>query len=221
MRTYDDVVRDPGMQAYMRKGDTVLAAMGYTEHGPAHATLTAERAAYVLEALGHPPRACELAKIAGYMHDIGNAVNRHDHAMSGGCLAVSVLERLGFPFDEIADIAAAVGHHDEATGRPVNPLSAALILADKSDVRRSRVREAGGPKRFDDIHDRVNFAVLEASLAVDPEAGTVRLSLKVDTAIAPIIEYFEIFTTRMTMCRHAAEYLGIKFQLAINQHELL
>ena len=219
MPTYRDILHDAALQAYIRKSNEVLGAMGYTEHGATHSALTAARASGVLEALGYPGRVCELTKIAGYMHDIGNSVNRNNHALTGGCLAFVILERLGFEPEETADVVGAVGHHDEATGRPVSALSAALILADKSDVRRSRVREET-PEEFD-IHDRVNFAVLEASLNTDPDAKTVRLSLKIDTSIAPIIEYFEIFTSRMTMCRCAAEYLGLRFQLVINEVELL
>jgi len=219
MPGYQDILNDAGVKAYLRKGDAVLGVMGFTEHGHAHSALTAARASGILEALGHPGRVCELAKAAGYLHDIGNSVNRHDHALTGGCLAFTVLERLGFPPEDTADIIGAIGHHDEATGRPVSPISAALILADKSDVRRSRVRE--NKTRENDIHDRVNYAVLEASLDTDAQAKTVRLSLRIDTSIAPIIEYFEIFTSRMTMCRCAAESLGLRFQLVINEVELL
>jgi hypothetical protein len=219
MPGYHDILNDPAIGVYIRKSDAVLGVMGFTEHGHVHCALAAARAASILEALGYPERDIELARIAGYLHDIGNSVNRNLHALTGGCLAFTVLERLGFPPEDTAGIVGAVGHHDEATGRPVSAISAALILADKSDVRRSRVRE--GNPRENDIHDRVNHAVLEAALGTDPVAKTVRLSLKVDTAIAPIIEYFEIFTARMAMCRCAANYLGLRFQLVINEVELL
>lgn len=219
MITYDLIRNNKEINTYIEKGNEVLGAMGYTDHGFAHATLCANKAADILEFLGFDERTVELGRIAGYMHDIGNCINRCDHAQSGALLAHGVLVRLGMDFDETADIICAIGHHDEGTGGPVSPISAALILADKSDVRRSRVRQKNMSEY--DIHDRVNYAVYASGITLSRDTMTVTLSLQIDTAISPVMNYFEIFLSRMLMCRKAAEYLKLNFSLNINNTRLL
>ncbi len=219
MLTFTDIQKHPDIRAFIQKGDDVMNAIQYTDHGFAHAGVTAEKAAAVLSALGYDARTLELARIAGFMHDIGNSVNRVDHAQSSAVLAYSLLDKLGMPVQELCEIVSAIGHHDEGTGCPVSPISAALILADKSDVRRSRVRSSSSIGH--DIHDRVNYAVHSADLAVDAQAKVVVLSLEIDTAISAVMDYFEIFLSRMLMCRKAAEYLGLRFELSINGNRLL
>ena len=217
--TYPQIKNDPAVCAYIRAADASLLALGFTEHSFAHVTLTAERAGALLEALGYPDRTAELARIAGYLHDIGNLVNRIEHSQSGAIMAMGILERLGFEAQEIADIVTAIGNHDEGTGVPVSPLAAALILADKSDVRRSRVRkqapEAG------DVHDRVNASVEGADLVLSEDKKEIRLTLKIDPAISSVMEYFEIFLERMLLCQKAAVHLGLTFRLTINGQNLL
>lgn len=219
MITYDMIRSNYEINTYIKKGNEVLGVMGYTDHGFAHATLCANKAADILEFLGYDERTVELARIAGYMHDIGNCVNRKDHAQSGALIAHSVLVRLGMDLEEIADIICAIGHHDEGTGGPVSPISAALILADKSDVRRSRVRQKNMSEY--DIHDRVNYAVHASGVLLDRETMTVTLELQIDTTLSPVMNYFEIFLSRMLMCRKAAEFLGLNFSLNINNTRLL
>ena len=192
--------------------------MGYTEHSFAHVARVAETAAHLLEVLDYDAHTVELAKIAGYLHDIGNLVNRVDHSQSGAIIAFRILEHKGMPAADIATIVTAIGNHDEGTGVAVNPVAAALILADKSDVRRTRVRNADF-STFD-IHDRVNYSVTSSTLTVDETHTTVQLSLEIDTSISPVMDYFEIFLGRMTMCRKAAERLGLAFRLAINGQRL-
>lgn len=174
----------------------------------------------LLETLGYDERTCELARIAGFMHDIGNAVNRTDHALSGAALAFPILRSLGMDARETAAVITAIGNHDEKTANAVTPLSAALILADKSDVRRSRVRISLEAKNFD-IHDRVNYAVEESSLTVQKEEGLITLALRIDTSITAVMDYFEIFLSRMTLCRAAASFLGLDFELVINETRML
>ncbi len=212
-----EIKHNPEINAYIRAADAVMEAIGYTEHSLAHVTRAAETAAGLLKALGYPERTQELAKIAGYMHDIGNAVNRHDHAISGAIMAFRMLGNLGMPAEEIAKIVSAIGNHDEGTGAPVSEITAALILADKGDVRRSRVRAI---ERID-IHDRVNYAVEHSALDLDAEARAISLKLTIDTSICAVMDYFEIFLTRMLLCRRAAEYLGLIFKLVINDVTLL
>ena len=219
MVTYNDVKQDSAVRTYIQKADLSLLALGYTEHSFAHVTKVAETAGSILAELGFNERTVELAKIAGYLHDIGNLVNRIDHSQSGAVMAFRILDRMQMDPAEIADIVTAIGNHDEGTGVPVNHLAAALILADKSDVRSTRVRN-GDPSTYD-IHDRVNLSVYSAQLIVDRDVGIVRLTLLVDTAISAVMDYFEIFLTRMILCRKAAEKLGLRFALTINGQNLL
>lgn len=212
--TYDEIRADHAIRVYIAQADATLEALGYTEHSFPHVTKVAERAGYVLAALGHSPEAVELAKIAGYMHDIGNVVNRVDHSQSGAVMAFRILDRMGFAPEQIATIVAAIGNHDEGTGVPVSAPAAALILADKSDVRRTRVRKQ--EEIQNDIHDRVNYAVTNASLEVLAEERQILLSLDIDPDISSVMEYFEIFTKRMLLCRKAAQKLGCVFHLRIN-----
>lgn len=212
--TYEEIRKDHAVQVYIAQADAALSALGFTEHSFAHVTKVAETAGGILGALSYSSREVEIAKIAGYLHDIGNVVNRVDHSQSGAVMAFRILDRMDFPPEEIAAIVSAIGNHDEGTGVPVSPLAAALILADKSDVRRSRVRKKEDIES--DIHDRVNYAVTEANLEVFPETDQILLSLTIDPAISSMMEYFEIFTKRMLLCRQAAKKLGCAFRLKIN-----
>ena len=219
MLTFQEVKRNEAIRTYIQRADESLTALGYTEHSFAHVTQVAETAGYILETLGYPARTVELAKIAGFLHDIGNLVNRIDHSQSGAVMAFRILDNLKRDPAEIATIVTAIGNHDEGTGLPVNPVAAALILADKSDVRRSRVRNQD-PALFD-IHDRVNYSVIETNLAINEEQTQLRLKLKVDTEYGSVMDYFEIFMGRMIMCRKAAEKLGLQFKLVINEQPLI
>lgn len=214
MMTCSDVYKDPAVRVYIAQADASLEALGFTEHSFPHVTKVAKTAGYLLEALGYPARQAELARIAGYLHDIGNVVNRVDHSQSGAVMAFRILDRMEFPPEEIAAIVTAIGNHDEGTGVPVSALAAALIIADKSDVRRSRVRDKADIHT--DIHDRVNYAVTDARLEVFDETDQILLSLTIDTEISPVMEYFEIFMKRMLLCRKAAQKLGCAFRLKIN-----
>ena len=217
--TYEQIRKDPAIRVYIAQADKTLDALGYTEHSFAHVTRVAEFAGEVLQELGYDARSVELAKIAGFMHDIGNVVNRSEHSQSGAVMAFRILDRMGFPPDEIAMIVSAIGNHDEGTGVPVDEVAAALILADKSDVRRSRVR-VKDPKDFD-IHDRVNYSVTHSDLEVDKAEKTVALRLSVDTQFSSVMDYFEIFMGRMLLCRRAAQRLGLQFRLYINEQQLV
>ncbi len=217
--TYEEIRRDGAVNVYIAQADASLKALGFTEHSFAHVTKVAEMAGEILEKLGYPPRTVELAKIAGYLHDIGNVVNRVDHSQSGAVMAFRILDRMNFPPEEIAAIVTAIGNHDEGTGVPVNAVSAALFLADKSDVRRSRVRKSADIQ--EDIHDRVNYSVTASKLEIDPEGKQITLNLTVDTSVSSVMEYFEIFMKRMLLCRNAAERLGLTFHLVINEQSLL
>ena len=223
MVTFDQIKDSYEITTYIKKGNDLLGAIGYTEHGFAHAGRVSEKAANILELLEFPERMVELGKIAAYMHDIGNCVNRNDHAQSGAVMAFQILNKMDFSPEEIADIVGAIGNHDEGTGSPVSPISAALILADKSDVRRTRVRfkSRTAEKISADIHDRVNYAVEHSEITIVPENKKAILSLKIDTGISPVMEYFEIFLSRMVLCRNAAEFLGLTFELNINNIKLL
>lgn len=209
----------PETIAYIDAGNDYLGELGYTEHGRAHAKRCGEQAGDILRALQKDERLCELAQMAGYLHDIGNIVNRVDHAHSGGVMAFTYLNKLNMPPEEIALICSAIGYHDEKTAFPVNPVSAALILADKSDVRRTRVRKDAIIAT--DIHDRVNFAAEGSDLHIDVEKRTCVLDVTINTEICPVMEYFEIFLERMVLCRKAAEHLGLTFELIINDTKLL
>ena len=217
MITYEQVKKDQSIRTYIKAADASLAALGYTEHSFAHVTKVSEDAAEILRAVGADERTVELAMIAGYMHDIGNLVNRSEHSQSGAVMAFRILDKMGMDADEIATVVTAIGNHDEGTGVPVNDVAAALILADKSDVRRTRVRNSDF-STFD-IHDRVNYSVESSELTV--KDGLISLSLKIDTTISSLIDYFEIFLTRMTLCRRAADTLGMAFRLSINGQQYI
>lgn len=221
--TFDSIKKNPALIAYIEAGDSALAVLGYTEHAFPHVYRAAETASGILKQLGFSKRECELAKIAGLMHDIGNSINRELHSISGALLASRILENEGMPYGEIALIAGAIGNHDEGTGRAVSPIAAALILADKSDVRRSRVRSQELDSILADIHDRVNYAVTQSVLTVENVDGSnhIRLRLELDTSFCPVMDYFEIFTTRMQMCKRAAQFLGVSFELVINSLRIM
>ena len=217
--TYEKIKADAAIRTYISRADASLIALGYTEHSFAHVTKVAEMAGYILETLGYPARMVELAKIAGYLHDIGNLVNRVEHSQSGAVMAFRLLDERNFPAEEIALITTAIGNHDEGVGLPVNELAAALILADKSDVRRSRVRNQD-PAGFD-IHDRVNYSVTKSDLKINDDHSIIKLKLTVDTHYGSVMDYFEIFMERMILCRKAAEKLGMQFKLMINDQQLI
>ena len=217
--TYQEIKNNQAINTYIQQADATLAALGYTEHSFAHVGLVAEKAGYILETLGYPARTVELCKIAGYMHDIGNLVNRVDHSQSGAVMAFRILDNLNCDPEEIATIVTAIGNHDEGTGQPVNAVAAALILADKSDVRRSRVRNQD--MATFDIHDRVNYSVKRSRLKINEEHTLIKLKLDVDTKYGSVMDYFEIFMGRMLLCRKAAEKLGLQFKLMINEQQLI
>jgi metal-dependent HD superfamily phosphatase/phosphodiesterase len=217
--SFEKLRKDAEIQAYIKAADGVLDAIGFTEHGLAHACKTGEDARRVLETLGYDEHTCELARISGLLHDIGNTVNRTDHAQSGALLASDLLRARGLDFNDVIAVTTAIGHHDDKTAAAVTPVAAALILADKSDVRRTRVRRED--TIIDDIHDRVNYAVTGSSLKVDPEEKKIALNLQVDESICTMYEYFDIFLGRMMMCRGAAEMLGAKFRLTVNGGKVL
>ena len=202
----------------IEKGNDTLKELGYTEHSKKHAAKTAETAGRILKELGYGKHKIELAKIAGYMHDIGNSINRQDHAHSGAILAYQILKDTDLPLKDILVITTAVGHHDEATGTAVDGVSAALILADKTDVRRNRVQNRN--KATFDIHDRVNYAALSSRLIIDKEKRMIQMELELDDSICTVMDYFEIFLKRMLMCRRAAERLNCKFKLVANGNKL-
>ena len=217
--TYEQIRNDETVNTYIRQADIALSALGYTEHSFAHVTLVAERAGYILSTLGYDDRTVELARIAGYLHDIGNLINRAEHSQSGAIMAFRILDHLQFPPDEIGQIVSAIGNHDEGTGVPVSPLAAALIIADKSDVRRNRVRNSD--EVAFDIHDRVNFSVSKSELKINEAHTLIKLKLAVDTHYSSVMDYFEIFLQRMILCRKAAEKLGLQFKLMINEQQLI
>ena len=216
--TYVQVKKDEAVKVYIAQADASLEALGFTEHSFAHVGRVASIAGYILETLDYPARTVELAKIAGYLHDIGNIVNRVDHSQSGAVMAFRILDRMDFPPEEIAAIVTAIGNHDEGTGVPVNAVAAALIIADKSDVRRSRVRDKADIA--EDIHDRVNYSVTESHLGITEDHTQMILDLTVDTQVSSIMEYFEIFMKRMLLCQKAARKLGLSFRVTINGQSL-
>ena len=218
--TFQQIKNNEDIKIYIAKADETMEAMGYTEHSFAHVTKTAQLAADILDKLGYPERTVELAKIASYMHDIGNVINRQNHAESGGIMAFQILERLGMEPAEIASVVTAIGHHDESSAVPVNPIAAALILADKSDVRESRVRNKGAIEGYD-IHDRVNHAVKRSELILNKEMATISLHLEIDSRYSSVMDYFEIFLGRMKLCRQAAAFLGLRFELVANGVSLI
>ncbi len=219
MLTFEQVQNNPAIRTYIQRADESLTALGFTEHSFAHVGMVARNAAYILETLGYPQRTVEVAKIAAFLHDIGNLVNRVDHSQSGAVMAFRILDNLDCDTEEIATIVTAIGNHDEGTGLPVNDVAAALILADKSDVRRSRVRNQD--QTTFDIHDRVNYSVKRSQLKINEEHTLIKLKLFVDTKYGSVMDYFEIFMQRMILCRKAAEKLGLQFKLMINEQQLI
>ena len=217
--TFNEIKHNQTIRCYIDEADRSLRALGFTEHSYAHVTKAAKTAEMILLTLGYSKREAELAKIAGYMHDIGNIVNRIDHAQSGAVMAFRLLDKLGMEPNEIAMVVSAIGNHDESTAAPVNPIAAALILADKTDVRRTRVRNHN-PSSFD-IHDRVNYAVEESNTYFNEDKSAVVLELSIDTTMCPVMDYFEIFLGRMSLCHRAAEFLNIQFELIINGQRIL
>ena len=217
--TFYDIKNSKEINNYIKQADASLKALGYTEHSFAHTTMCAEKAGVLLKELGYSEHEIELAKIAAYMHDIGNVINRNDHAQSGALMAFRILDKMGMTPEDTAAIITAIGNHDEKTAFPVNAIAAAVILADKTDVRRSRVRKRN--TIYSDIHDRVNFAVKKTELKLNKEAKTLTAHLTIDTEISSVMDYFEIFLDRMLLCRKAAGFFGLKFKININGSELL
>lgn len=219
MTTYEDIKKNDAINTYIKKADESLAALGFTEHSFAHVTKVATDAAYILETLGFSEHEIELAKIAGHMHDIGNLVNRSEHSQSGAIMAFKILTDLGFGAEDVATITTAIGNHDEGNGVPVNAIAAALIIADKSDVRYTRVRNTD-LSTFD-IHDRVNYSVKKSSIKINGDKTLLKLKLEIDTKMSSVVNYFEIFLDRMILCRKACEKLGLEFKLIINEQQLM
>lgn len=219
MITVDEVANNPDVKEFVRNAQRQLDVLGYTEHSERHISLVSKRAAYILETLGYDQHRIDLVKIAGYLHDIGNSVNRVDHAHTGAILAHSILKEMGMNPSDVTEIMMAIGNHDEISGTAVSDISAALILADKSDVHRSRVSKTD--RTIFDKHDEVNYAVTSSDLVVNPEEKKVSLVLKIDTSICPVIDYFQIFMDRTNMSKRAAKYLGLWFELIINDTNLL
>ncbi len=217
--TYEDVRSSEEIRTYIKQADESLKAIGYTEHSFAHCTKVAKVAGDLLEKLEYDAHEVELARIAGFMHDIGNVVNRIDHAQSGAMMAFRILDKMGMPPEDVATVITAIGNHDEQTAAAVNAVAAALIIADKTDVRRIRVRNRS-TINFD-IHDRVNYAAEKSDVILEPDSKTITLDLKINTEICAVMDYFEIFTGRMLLCRKAAEFLGLQFKLDINDVYLL
>jgi len=219
MITLEDVMRNEEVQAFVNASQKQLEALGYTEHSNRHIGIVSKRTGEILQKLGFDERTIELGKIAGYLHDIGNCVNRNDHAQTGAILAYNILKEMGMSAEERTEIMMAIGNHDEGTGTAVSDISAALILADKSDVHRDRVVNTN-MSTFD-IHDRVNYAVTNANLELNVETRKIRLTLTIDTEICPVLDYFQIFMDRTMMSKYAAKYLDIWFELIINDIKLL
>lgn len=219
MITFEDIRGNEAIRAFITRADESLLAQGFTEHSFAHVTHVAKTAAYLLATLGYADHEVELVRIAGYLHDVGNLINREDHSQSGALMAFNILSGMNMPPEDLATVVTAIGNHDEGTGVPVNAVAAALILADKSDVRRSRVRNAD-VTHFD-IHDRVNYSVRKSELRINEEHTVVKLDLTIDTGYGSVMDYFEIFLDRMVLCRKAAERLGLRFKLIINGQALI
>ena len=217
--TYKEIKKNEEVLAFLKKGNDDLGVLGYTDHSQAHCTVVAERAAYILKTFGYSKHDIELAKIAGFMHDIGNAINRSHHAEYGALLANEILKGTDMNLEDRVTIVSAIGNHDESTGGAKDAISAALLIADKTDVRRNRVRTKDKGKF--DIHDRVNYAVTAANLSINMEKKVIELNLQIDEEICTMYEYFEIFLGRMMLCRGAAEMLGAKFKLLANGSKIL
>ena len=219
MITYAQLRENEEIRTYIEKADEALAALGYTEHSFAHVMKVSQISSYILKEMGADSHSVELVQIAGYLHDIGNLVNRVDHSQSGAVMAFRILRSMDMDPRDVATIVSAIGNHDEGTGVPINDISAALILADKSDVRRSRVRNTD-VANFD-IHDRVNYSVTDSVLEINADKTEITLMLTIDTKYGSVMDYFEIFLARMVLCRKAAEKLGLRFRLQINGQSLL
>lgn len=219
MLTFSDIKENEQIRTYIAKADESLIALGYTEHSFAHVGKVADTAKYILSTLGYSEHDCELAQIAAWLHDIGNLVNRVEHAQSGAVMAFRILDNLGFEAEDIATIVTAIGNHDEGTAVAVNHIAAALILGDKTDVRRSRVRNQD--KTGFDIHDRVNYSVKKSIVRINEDKTLIKLKLSIDTRYCSVMDYFEIFLTRMVLCRKAAEKLGLEFRLIINEQQMI
>lgn len=217
--TYKYIKQNPDIMEYIRRADKALEAQGYTEHSFAHVERVAHVSSMILETLGYDERIVELARIAGIMHDIGNVINRVDHAQSGAVMAFRLLDNLSMPAAEICSIISAIGNHDEGTGLPLDPISAALIIGDKTDVRRSRVRNTD--MLTFDIHDRVNYAVEVSKVEINEEKTSIILNLQIDTGMSSVLEYFEIFLDRMLLCKRASQFLGLTFEMIINGGRVL
>ncbi len=219
MITFEQLKQNEEIRTYIQRADESLSVLGFTEHSFAHVVKVAETAGGILQTLGYPERDVELAKIAGLLHDIGNLVNRVEHAQSGAVMAFTILRNMGMDPMDLATVVTAIANHDEGIGVPVDHVAAALILADKSDVRRSRVRNQD--KSSFDIHDRVNYSVKQTILKINEDKTNIKLKMHVDTKYGSIMDYFEIFLHRMTLCRRAARKLGLEFKLIINEQTLL
>lgn len=217
--TYKYIRQNPDIHSYIKNADAAVAVQGYTEHSFTHVEKVAETVKMILEGLGCDERKVELGMIAAYMHDIGNVINRIDHAQSGAVMAFRLLDNLNMPAEEICDIISAIGNHDEGTAQPLNAITAALIIADKTDVRRSRVRNINA--LANDIHDRVNFAVERSELAFNEDKTELILELTIDNRISSVMEYFEIFMNRMILCKKSAEFLGVRFRIRANGSDLV
>ncbi|MBR1824044.1 MAG: HD domain-containing protein [Ruminococcus sp.] len=217
--TYKYIKQNPDIMEYIRRADKALEALGYTEHSFPHVERVAAVSSYILETLGYDERTVELARVASIMHDIGNVINRVDHAQSGAVMAFRLLDNLSMPASEICSIISAIGNHDEGTGQPLDPISAALMIADKCDVRRSRVRNTD--LLTFDIHDRVNYAVEKSTVSFSDDKKSIILDLLIDTEISSVLEYFEIFLDRMLLCKKASQFLGVQFELIINGSKIL
>lgn len=217
--TYEDIRNNEEIKTYINSADKILGVAGFTKHDLGHVGKVAEEAGYILKELNYDERLVELAKIAGFIHDIGNMINRHEHAQTGAVLAFQILRDLKMYPEEVFIVTTAIGNHDEGTGSPVNEVAAALILADKVDVRRSRVRNQD--LATFDIHDRVNYAVEKSNTVIDKKGKSIQLHLTIDTKICSILEYFEIFLTRMMLCRKAADFFYYNFELIINETKVL
>ncbi|MGN0326204.1 MAG: HD domain-containing protein [Lachnospiraceae bacterium] len=216
---YKDVLHNEEVKAFLKKANENLGVLGYTDHSEKHCAIVAKRAGMILSKFEYPEHEIELAEIAGAMHDIGNAINRNNHAEYGAILAYGILEKMKMPLEDRIKISSAIGNHDESTGGAIDVISAALILADKTDVRRNRVRSKD--KASFDKHDRVNYAVTNATVKANPQKHLITLDLQIDEDICTMYEYFEIFLGRMMMCRGAAELLGAKFKLTANGSKVL
>lgn len=215
----EDIINNSEIKTYIQMADKALEALGYTEHSFAHVKIVSDTVGYILSTLGFDEHTVELGKIAGYLHDIGNIVNRINHSQSGAIISFKILDHLGMSAEDISQIVMAIGNHDEGTGTPISPIAAALILADKADVRRTRVRNQNDDTF--DIHDRVNYSVKESCVKINTDHTIIKVKLSIDTHYCSVMDFFEIFMERMILCKKAAEKLGLKFKLIINEHQLI